>query len=361
MKKVDDHPRESRRYFLSRRVGSVWQLGGLRRFEFTEGRAKGVEAVELRTLAGLQFTVLLDRGMDVHLAQYKGVPLSWLSPTGVVGPSYFEPEKVGFLRSCQGGLFFTCGLTYVGAPCVDGGESLGLHGRVSHLAADDVRCEEGWEGDSYPIKVSGTMREVQIYGDYLTLSRCISTELESREISIHDRVRNEGTRTSPHMYLYHCNLGYPLLDVPSRLVTPSVEVREPTGEKVDRTIYTRITDPTPNQPEQVFYHKTIADEEGFVRLALLNPTLGLGLRLSYRQAELPFLIQWISMAEQVYALGLEPANCTVMGRSHDRAAGHLHFLEPGEVRDYEFSLTVLEGASELASEEKRIAGMVEGT
>jgi hypothetical protein len=31
-------------------------------------------------------------------------------------------------------------------------------------------------------------------------------------------------------------------------------------------------------------------------------------------------------------IGIEPANCSVLGRAHDRAAGRLPMLAPGETR-----------------------------
>lgn len=350
--------KDSRCGFLSRRAGTMWQLGGLQHFQFAEGRCRGVQAVEVRTFAGLQFTILLDRGMDIYLAQYKGTPLCWLSPTGVVDPTYFEPHGLGFLRSCQGGLLFTCGLSYAGAPCVDEGESLGLHGRISHLPAEDVRCSQKWQGDDYLIEVSGIVREVRIHGDHLTLKRTVSTALDSRQIHIHDEVRNEGTRTSPHMMLYHFNLGYPLLDVGVRLAIPALETTGSAGGRVSRETYATITGPASNPPEQVFYHRTIPAADGWVRLALLNPALGLGVQLSYVAAGLPFLVQWLSLADQVYALGLEPANCTTRGRAEDRAAGNLQFIEPGDVRKYQLTVTVLEGAAEVDAAERQIHELV---
>jgi len=36
------------------------------------------------------------------------------------------------------------------------------------------------------------------------------------------------------------------------------------------------------------------------------------------------------MGEGTYVVGLEPANCWVQGRAHDRQQGVLQFLAPGE-------------------------------
>ncbi len=40
----------------------------------------------------------------------------------------------------------------------------------------------------------------------------------------------------------------------------------------------------------------------------------------------------------MYLTGLEPANCGILGRAEERAAGSLDYLEPGERRS--FALTV---------------------
>ena len=44
----------------------------------------------------------------------------------------------------------------------------------------------------------------------------------------------------------------------------------------------------------------------------------------------------------VYALGIEPANCSVLGRAHDRAEGRLPFLQPGEKRSTRIAITAEE-------------------
>jgi hypothetical protein len=40
----------------------------------------------------------------------------------------------------------TCGLTFFGQPEQDGAESLGLHGRISHIPAQNVRLMTEWQG-----------------------------------------------------------------------------------------------------------------------------------------------------------------------------------------------------------------------
>ena len=51
--------------FLRKRLGSMSQLGGLKKYRLSNGRGDGVEAVDVRTGAGLSYTVLPGRGMDI--------------------------------------------------------------------------------------------------------------------------------------------------------------------------------------------------------------------------------------------------------------------------------------------------------
>ena len=59
---------------------------------------------------------------------------------------------------------------------------------------------------------------------------------------------------------------------------------------------------------------------------------GWRLLLRWEAASLPRFHQWVHPAPGIAALGLEPANCSVLGRAADRAAGRLPVLEPGEER-----------------------------
>ena len=53
------------RAVIASRVGSISQIGGLRRYRLCGGLADGVEAVDVRTGSGLCYTVLPGRGMDI--------------------------------------------------------------------------------------------------------------------------------------------------------------------------------------------------------------------------------------------------------------------------------------------------------
>ncbi|MBO9573593.1 MAG: DUF4432 family protein, partial [Chitinophagaceae bacterium] len=123
------------RRFLQSRVGDISQIAGLKRYAFTEGKAKGVEAVDVKTGSGLNFTILPGRGMDLAWAEFRGIPFGYISKTGIVSPEYYESKDLEWLRTFFAGLLTTCGLSNVG-PMTDephpvfGTQHFGLHGRI---------------------------------------------------------------------------------------------------------------------------------------------------------------------------------------------------------------------------------------
>jgi hypothetical protein len=337
---------------LLRYVGDISQVGGIRLGELTDGAERGVRIADFRTGAGLAFTVLVDRAMDIAWSSFHGASLDWRSPTTCVAPAYFEPEGLGWLRGFYGGLLLTCGLTYFGKPTVDQGEPLGLHGRVSFLPATRVTVGEEWIGDEYEMWISGNVRETAVHGENLLLKRRILARLGESRLFVDDTVTNEGYRTTPHMLLYHINLGFPVVAPDSELLLSSLEVR-PRTEVAAKGLgnETRLQAPTPNYEEQVFYHRLRPDSEGNVAVALVNRAFnggqGLGVYLRYRLEELPWFIEWKMMGEGTYVFGVGPATNLADGRNIERAEGRLRTLAPGESCHYGLEIGVLGSVAEI--------------
>ena len=328
------------------RIGSISQIGGLRRVRLQDGVEKGVEVVEFETGSGLKFDVLLDRGMDISRAVFRGANLAWRSPVGDAHPSRYEEPGLGWLRTFPGGMVTTCGLTYMGAPGRDGDQELGLHGRYSSLPASKICQWEGWEGEDYILRLSGEMREAMLFGDNQVLRRVIESKLGSSTFTLTDTVTNEGCRPAPPMLLYHCNFGYPLLDEKTVLETPHSRIEPRDAEAAEGLEEAcRVGKPVPGYREKVYFHNLEHDKNGYVSIFLRNPVLlgGLSLELRYRPDQLPHFTQWKMIGQQEYVLGLEPGNARVLGRAREREAGRLITLEPGETRTYrlEFTLRVL--------------------
>ena len=335
---------------LRARVGNMSQLCGVRLAALADGAEEGVRVAEVRTGSGLDFTVVLSRGMDIATADWCGRSLSWHSPTGIAHPAHFEPEGLGWLRSFYGGLVTTCGLTYAGAPCEDEGESLGLHGRASNLPARRVSVEERWEGDDYVMSVRGQVIEARVFGENVVLDRTITARLGEPSLRINDIVRNAGHERVPHMMLYHINGGYPAIDAGAQLLAPSVEVRPRDAEaEKEQERWADCTAPIAGFAERVYYHRMAPDGDGMVTVALVNRGLGdgFGFYVRYRHTELPKFVQWKMMGAGTYVVGLEPSNCWVGGRAQERASGELQFLQPGEQREYLLEIGVLATAAEI--------------
>ncbi len=344
--------REWTRDELMRRAGLVTQLGSVREVELRDGVGRGVRCAEFETGSGLAFTVLLDRGMDIGACKFRGAALAWEASPGPAHPAYYEKDGLSWLRTFHGGLVCTCGLTTAGAPSIDDGESLGLHGRISHIPAANAWVDGGWREDAYEMWARGRMREAVVFGENLTLTRRVWTHLGSSTIHLRDTVANEGHQTTPHMMLYHCNFGFPLLDEGTELLAPSYAVRPRDAVAAQGFgVHSTYEAPIEGYAEQCFYHDAIASDDGYAMALLVNRAFqsgqGLGISLRYRKAELPCFTQWKMVCAGTYVTGLEPANCWVEGRDKDRANGVLQFLEPGETREYSLEISVLDGQTAI--------------
>ena len=130
-------------------MGDISQIGGVKRYQMLEGKAKGVEAVDVDDGQGLRYTVLVDRGMDLGRLVYHDCGITFQAAAGITAPQYYNERGEEWLQSFGGGFLTTCGLTQVGDPCVFEGQPYGLHGQVSNLPARLERCEEKWQGDDY--------------------------------------------------------------------------------------------------------------------------------------------------------------------------------------------------------------------
>jgi len=343
---------------LSRLVGDFSQVAGVKPYQLTEGKARGARCVDFWTGSGFEFTVMPERGMDISQAFYQGKSLCWRSSTGDVHPHFFEPEGLGWLRSFSGGLLVTCGLTYAGFPSEDEGAKLGLHGRISHIPAEDMRIDRNWRGGDYVLSVEGRIRESAVFGENMVLKRKIWTKMGESRLWIEDKVENQGYRETPLMIIYHFNIGFPVVAEGSRLISPTTEVTPVTEESAKgKEDYARFTAPIPNFKEKVYYHRMRADEDGLVRCALVNENIegeGFGVYLRYKLDQLPNFLQWKMMGEGEYVVGMEPANCQVEGRAKEKERRTLQMLKPGETQDFSLEVGVLRETSEIEEFERKL-------
>ena len=330
---------------LAARVGDLTQVAGVEKFTYDEGVQGGVRAARVRTGAGLDFTVLFSRGMDIGAASIGGVPFAWVSATGEAHPHAYVSgghEGRGWLQTFHGGLLTGCGLTQAGASHVeDDGELMGIHGRLSHLPAEDTSVRTEWVGEDAYLIVSGVMHEATVFGENIRLERTIKAKVGTNTIEISDVVTNEGFKPAPLMLLYHLNYGWPLVEEGTQIHFPDGTIVTPRDETAAMGIdhWHTLDAPTPGYSEQCFFHKIPDIPTQMATVTMTNPKRGLSVTMQWDTKQLPHCIQWKMMGEREYVCGIEPANCLVMGRKAEREAGRLQYIEPGETKHFGVTIT----------------------
>jgi hypothetical protein len=330
-------------------TGDLRQIADIGLATLEDGLERGTRVAHVRTGSGLDFTVLIDRAMDIGNASYNGIPLAWQSGTGAVHPSRYEAEGLGWLRTFHGGLIALCGLTHVGhsvqSEDPQTGELLGLHGRVGHIPAHDIHIDRECSHDQedWVMRLSGTLDDVGLFGYRLRLKRVLEVTVGKAEIRIHDSVINLGGIPAPLMVLYHCNFGWPIVSPATILSSSALDVRA-ASPVADLTAWQTMQPPTAGYAEQLFTH-VLPSTDKPLSASLFNPELRMGVEITFSSRTLNHLTQWKLMGFSDYVVGLEPGNCLPEGRVRAREFGRLRTLPPGEVEHFSLSIRVIDSPS----------------
>ena len=340
--------KKSEEYALRMRCGDPSALCGIRDYVFNDGPARGVRALELKNGRGIELTILADRGMDIPYLSYKGVNIGLLNKVGVRSPYLYQEEGAhGFLKQFYAGMLTTCGMTYAGAAGPDDeGRTLGLHGPFDNLPAFGVTAWEDYEGDDKVLRVAGKVREAEVFGPNMLMTRRFTLDTERNELHIHDVVENQGFATAPLMLVYHINFGYPMLDEGARTYF-STEKVEPRTEFAAEGMhnYDLMEAPEIGREEQCYHHTGHGEGEAFAMIH--NEKLGLAGIVRYDKAVFPLLCQWKCMRAGEYALGLEPTTSGVLSRADAKANGMLTYLEPGQTREFNVTIEISDDAERI--------------
>lgn len=62
-----------------------------------EGKAEGVEMIDVQNRSGMHFDVNVSRGMDIPYLDFQGENIGFISPCGVVAPQYFD-DRAGIFK-----------------------------------------------------------------------------------------------------------------------------------------------------------------------------------------------------------------------------------------------------------------------
>jgi hypothetical protein len=325
---------------LLKYTGNFDSLNSIRKVEILEGKARGCQAYEISCIGGLRLSILIDRGLDIAEASYKGVPFSYISKNGITGPHGINPHEDEFVRYFTGGLLTTCGLRNAGPSCrEDSGEYHPLHGRINGIPAQNASAIRL---DRHRIEISGEMHETALFGPHLVLLRRITIDGEHSAIRIRDTLRNETETDEEYMLIYHCNFGFPFLQEGCFLEFSQKDQVIPRTEKAKKGLadHRNISEPIDHYEEQVFFHLQQSDSNGMASAAIVNPHLSMKAALSYSAQTLPVLVQWKSMRSGDYALGLEPSNNYVKGRIAERSNGTLRKIAGYSSETFEIEITM---------------------
>lgn len=328
---------------LLKKLGNIDQLCGITESTVLRGRGEGTKIISCHNAAGLRFTVVPDRCMDIYDLSYKGINLAFHSKNGLVSPPAFSPAYGEFAEQWPGGLLATCGLDNVNLHCEADGEEFPTHGRIGAVPAQQFGTECAWEGNRYVLRMRGEMHQTCMFRRNMRLERTIETELNANEIRITDRITNLNSSAENYMLLYHMNFGYPLVQSGTRLETFGV-CMEPLNE------FSRepgvMTDPVDGEAfhAESFLGQTDREEAGGF---IYNRERELGCLLRFNTDNLPNMVEWKHLKACDYVLALEPTNTRAMNRVDAGKAGKLAVLEPFECVENRLALELFEGGTEI--------------
>lgn len=322
-------------------TGDISQVFGVKQYIFSEGRSRGMRGVDVNNGSGLMFTLLPDRAMDISLLSYKGVNFSYITKAGHVAPEYYDDKGLGWLKTFTAGFLTTCGLTQAGSPCESDGESLGQHGDISTVPAEEFCVETDLDAVVPEIRISGRLRTGRIFGDNIWIKREMLVRYGENKIYINDTVENRSGKKRPYMVLYHFNLGYPLLDEHSEFVTNAEYIRPRDSEAVKGENWrVGFQKPENGFKEQVFYYDSKAESGKTCYAGIHNKKLNMGVNIHVKPEQLPKIIQWKTAAYGDYAQGIEPANCYPEGREMQKKYG-LEYIGPFETKTQEIYIEIV--------------------
>lgn len=343
------------------KVGNPAQLGGIETAILDNGAGRGTRIAWINTGTGLRYKVVIDRAMDIADAFYNQHSLAWLSQSGITPPQTFSDKGIDWLKTFGGGLLTTCGLSHVGGPETDAFGTRGLHGQISNIPAEieSIIQPDPLTG-KLDMSITGIIRETRIFGPHLELRRTISGKLGEATIRIHDEVINRGNTPAPHMLLYHCNLGWPLVDEGSEIFWKGAWASR--DGNPNNPIFNASNDfrrcPAPLEThsgsgEEAAFIDIEADAQGQCVCGVHNATLGIALAIHFQKDQLPWLTNWQHWGTGEYVTGLEPGTHPPMGQAKAREQGTLIELAPWERRSYDLAFTVLSSEEAIQTLKQR--------
>ena len=337
------------------KISNASQLGGIETAVLDNGPGRGTRIAWINTGGGLRYKVVIDRAMDIAEASYNQHNLSWISHLGTASPQPFSDKGADWLRTFGGGLLATCGLSHVGPPEEDASGARGLHGLISNQPAEvESIIQPDFRQGNMEMSITGTIKETRLFGPSFELRRTISGTVGSPSLRIHDEVVNVANTPSPHMLLYHCNFGWPLVDEGTDIIFNGSW--ESAGREEDNKIFQEGNN-FRKVPAPIDAHLGGGEAVAFIdptpvagrcSCGLYNEKLGIALALHFNKQQLPCLTNWQHWGRGEYMTGLEPGTHPPVGQTRARAENQLIILQPGEKRMYDLEIQILASKNSIS-------------
>ena len=327
---------------LLRRVGRLDQVAGVRLVTLGDGGARGVRVLEFRTGSGFAFDVLVDRAFDIGRCELRGV----VARLDVGG----RRRRALVLRAGRPRL-----LPHLRRRPADDlrHRPRAVHGR-GHGGAVPLPAEA--DRDLRParsrLEPAGPPRGLRralgrrrrarsgprarrcrrpSSASSSLLRRRIEARVGESRLRIHDVVENVGHDLTPHMLLYHVNVGFPVVDEGSELLVPALGrrgARRPSRRGLPDDGGARGAATSSRCSSTSSSRRPPATSS----VAVVNRRLGVGVYEVFRQDQLPHHFVWRTLGEGTYVVGIEPCTNRTAGRLDARDRGELIELAAGESR-----------------------------
>jgi len=327
---------------LLKHLGNIDQVAGIREYQLLRGRGEQMHVAEFHNAAGLRFTVMPDRCMDLFDFSYKGINIAFQGKNGMTSPQAYSAADGEFGEHWPGGMLVTCGLDNVSGHCVMDG-IYPAHGRVSHVPAQSFGTRTYWEGDDYILRAHGEIHQTKLFGRHLSIQRTVETSLNAKSVKLSDVITNFEAADEPYMLLYHMNFGYPMIREDSVVAITKGEIAQLAGTDAD---YTHLGAPVDGAGEDLFLHHFSDDKACAV---VYNEAMELGAYVAFDTANLPNLVQWRMMKSHDYVLGLEPGNTCGLNRADAIEQKKIAILPAYTSVETHLELGVLDGLTEIRS------------
>ncbi len=330
------------------KVANVHQIGGIETAILDNGTARGMRVAYINTGAGLRLKVLIDRCMDISEAFYNEHSLTWISQNGASTISPIDSKNPNlWLTHFGGGLVTTCGLQQVGNTESDATETRPLNGTIHAQPAEIISIiQPNLQNQQINMQLVGIIKECTPFGTQLILKRTITATLGLAKFSILDEVVNTGNIPAPHMLMYHCNFGWPLVDTGTELFWEgTLESRGRTFDdavfnKADYKIVKAPIANTNGEAEACAFINSHPNQAGICTCGLINRLIGLKLTMQYHKTALPWLTNWQHFENNEYVVGLEPGTNPPIGQTKAKSNNTLRTLAPGQSEKYSLHFTV---------------------